>query len=53
MAAIAGAGVVHADVGGRPGSGTLPIQPQSPGLAERIWWGSGRARPRSGSANRA
>ena len=41
MAAIAGAGVVHADVGGRPGSGTLPIQPQSPGLAERIWWGSG------------
>src|SRR6185295_16327245 len=33
MAAIGGAGVVHADVGGRPGSGTLPIQPQSPGLA--------------------
>ena len=41
MAAISGAGVVHADVGGRPGSATLPIQPQSPGLAERIWWGSG------------
>src|SRR5438046_1290467 len=40
-AAIAGAGVVQADVGGRPGPGTLPIQPQSPGLAERIWWGSG------------
>jgi alkanesulfonate monooxygenase SsuD/methylene tetrahydromethanopterin reductase-like flavin-dependent oxidoreductase (luciferase family) len=40
-AAIAGAGVVHADVGGRPGPGTLPIQPQSPGLSERIWWGSG------------
>src|SRR5689334_7835423 len=41
MAAISGAGVVHADAGGRPGSSTLPIQPQSPGLAERIWWGSG------------
>jgi alkanesulfonate monooxygenase SsuD/methylene tetrahydromethanopterin reductase-like flavin-dependent oxidoreductase (luciferase family) len=40
-AAIAGAGVVHADAGGRPGAGALPIQPQSPGLAERIWWGSG------------
>jgi alkanesulfonate monooxygenase SsuD/methylene tetrahydromethanopterin reductase-like flavin-dependent oxidoreductase (luciferase family) len=22
-------------------SGTLPIQPQSPGLPDRIWWGSG------------
>ena len=41
MAAISGAGVVHADAGGRPGAGMLPIQPQSPGLAERIWWGSG------------
>ena len=41
MAAIAGAGVVRADAGGQPGPGTLPIQPQSPGLAERIWWGSG------------
>jgi alkanesulfonate monooxygenase SsuD/methylene tetrahydromethanopterin reductase-like flavin-dependent oxidoreductase (luciferase family) len=41
MAAISGAGVVHADVGGRPGAGTLPVQPQSPGLPERIWWGSG------------
>jgi alkanesulfonate monooxygenase SsuD/methylene tetrahydromethanopterin reductase-like flavin-dependent oxidoreductase (luciferase family) len=41
MAAIAGAGVVHADAGGCPGTGTLPVQPQSPGLAERIWWGSG------------
>ncbi|HET7128163.1 MAG TPA: LLM class flavin-dependent oxidoreductase [Gaiellaceae bacterium] len=41
MVAISGAGVVQADVGGRPGEGTLPIQPQSPGLAERIWWGSG------------
>src|SRR5262245_14990269 len=40
-AAIAGAGVVPADIGGRPGDARLAIQPQSPGLAERIWWGSG------------
>jgi alkanesulfonate monooxygenase SsuD/methylene tetrahydromethanopterin reductase-like flavin-dependent oxidoreductase (luciferase family) len=40
-AAIAGAGVVAADAGGRPGAAMLPIQPQSPGLSERIWWGSG------------
>jgi alkanesulfonate monooxygenase SsuD/methylene tetrahydromethanopterin reductase-like flavin-dependent oxidoreductase (luciferase family) len=40
-AAVAGAGVVHADAGGRPGEGLLAVQPQSPGLAERIWWGSG------------
>jgi alkanesulfonate monooxygenase SsuD/methylene tetrahydromethanopterin reductase-like flavin-dependent oxidoreductase (luciferase family) len=40
-AAIAGAGVVHADAGGVPGPATLPIQPLAPGLPERIWWGSG------------
>src|ERR1700759_3647388 len=40
-AAIAGAGVVRADVGGRPGETMLAVQPQSPGLADRIWWGSG------------
>src|SRR5436305_5968073 len=40
-AAIAGAGVVHADAGSGPGAGMLAVQPQSPGLAERIWWGSG------------
>jgi alkanesulfonate monooxygenase SsuD/methylene tetrahydromethanopterin reductase-like flavin-dependent oxidoreductase (luciferase family) len=40
-AAIAGGGVVRADVGGQPGEALLTIQPQSPGLAERIWWGSG------------
>src|SRR5258705_1997355 len=40
-AAIAGAGVAPADVGGRPGDAMLPVQPQSPGLADRIWWGSG------------
>jgi alkanesulfonate monooxygenase SsuD/methylene tetrahydromethanopterin reductase-like flavin-dependent oxidoreductase (luciferase family) len=43
-AAIAGVGVVAADVGGRPGSATLAIQPQSPGLGERIWWGAGSRR---------
>jgi alkanesulfonate monooxygenase SsuD/methylene tetrahydromethanopterin reductase-like flavin-dependent oxidoreductase (luciferase family) len=39
--AIAGAGVVHADGGGRPSDALLAVQPQSPGLANRIWWGSG------------
>jgi alkanesulfonate monooxygenase SsuD/methylene tetrahydromethanopterin reductase-like flavin-dependent oxidoreductase (luciferase family) len=39
--AIAGAGVVHADAGGVPAAATLPIQPLSPGLSDRIWWGSG------------
>ena len=39
--AIAGAGVVRAEVGGRPGEAMLAVQPQSPGLADRIWWGSG------------
>jgi len=40
-AAIAGAGVVPADAGGRPGPARLAVLPQSPGLPERIWWGSG------------
>ena len=40
-AAIAGAGVAPVDAGGRPGPTMLPIQPQAPGLADRIWWGSG------------
>jgi alkanesulfonate monooxygenase SsuD/methylene tetrahydromethanopterin reductase-like flavin-dependent oxidoreductase (luciferase family) len=40
-AAIAGAGVVPADAGGRASSALLAVQPQSPGLADRIWWGSG------------
>jgi alkanesulfonate monooxygenase SsuD/methylene tetrahydromethanopterin reductase-like flavin-dependent oxidoreductase (luciferase family) len=39
--AIAGAGLVPADAGGRPSEQVLAIQPQSPGLAERIWWGAG------------
>ncbi len=40
--AIAGAGIAQADprmTGGAPG--LLPIQPQSPGLGRRIWWGAG------------
>jgi alkanesulfonate monooxygenase SsuD/methylene tetrahydromethanopterin reductase-like flavin-dependent oxidoreductase (luciferase family) len=40
--AISGAGVAEADpryVGGA--SGLLPIQPVSPGLGQRIWWGAG------------
>jgi alkanesulfonate monooxygenase SsuD/methylene tetrahydromethanopterin reductase-like flavin-dependent oxidoreductase (luciferase family) len=41
-AAIAGAPVVAADLGGRPSERPmLAIQPQSPGLSQRIWWGSG------------
>ena len=40
-AAIEGAGVALADVRMTGSTGTLAIQPQSPGLAERIWWGSG------------
>lgn len=40
-AAIAGRGVVPDDAGGRPGDALLSVQPHSPGLSERIWWGSG------------
>jgi alkanesulfonate monooxygenase SsuD/methylene tetrahydromethanopterin reductase-like flavin-dependent oxidoreductase (luciferase family) len=40
-AAIAGAGVVEADPRMTGSAATLAIQPQSPGLADRIWWGSG------------
>jgi alkanesulfonate monooxygenase SsuD/methylene tetrahydromethanopterin reductase-like flavin-dependent oxidoreductase (luciferase family) len=39
--AVAGAGVVHADGRGGPSQATLAVQPQAPGLADRIWWGSG------------
>jgi alkanesulfonate monooxygenase SsuD/methylene tetrahydromethanopterin reductase-like flavin-dependent oxidoreductase (luciferase family) len=42
LAALRGATVVDADprmLGGT--AGRLAIQPQSPGLADRIWWGSG------------
>lgn len=40
--AITGAGMVEADpryAGGA--TGRLPVQPQSPGLSDRIWWGAG------------
>ena len=41
-AAIAGATVVDADPRMTGGTrGRLAVQPQSPGLGERIWWGSG------------
>src|SRR5262249_30660945 len=40
-AATAGAGAAPADVGGGPGEAMLAVQPQSPGLTDRIWWGSG------------
>ncbi|WP_448006318.1 LLM class flavin-dependent oxidoreductase [Agromyces bauzanensis] len=39
--AIAGAGVAPANPKMTGTTGLLPIQPQSPGLADRIWWGSG------------
>ncbi|NYD68306.1 LLM class flavin-dependent oxidoreductase [Agromyces atrinae] len=39
--AIAGAGAAPADPKMTGSSGLLPIQPQAPGLADRIWWGAG------------
>ncbi len=39
--AIAGRGVVKSDPAMTGGEFSLPIQPQSPGLSDRIWWGSG------------
>ncbi|MGX5680606.1 LLM class flavin-dependent oxidoreductase [Schumannella luteola] len=39
--AIVGAAVARSDPRMTGVSGGLAIQPQSPGLAERIWWGSG------------
>jgi alkanesulfonate monooxygenase SsuD/methylene tetrahydromethanopterin reductase-like flavin-dependent oxidoreductase (luciferase family) len=41
LAAINGATVARTDPARTGVSGGLAIQPQSPGLAERIWWGSG------------
>ncbi|MEP7026359.1 MAG: LLM class flavin-dependent oxidoreductase, partial [Actinomycetota bacterium] len=42
LAAISGAAVARKDPARTGGvSGGLAIQPQSPGLADRIWWGSG------------
>jgi alkanesulfonate monooxygenase SsuD/methylene tetrahydromethanopterin reductase-like flavin-dependent oxidoreductase (luciferase family) len=39
--AITGAPVVHSDPEVTGAAVGLAIQPQSPGLADRIWWGSG------------
>jgi alkanesulfonate monooxygenase SsuD/methylene tetrahydromethanopterin reductase-like flavin-dependent oxidoreductase (luciferase family) len=39
--AISGRGVVKSDPVMTGGEFALPIQPQSPGLIDRIWWGSG------------
>jgi alkanesulfonate monooxygenase SsuD/methylene tetrahydromethanopterin reductase-like flavin-dependent oxidoreductase (luciferase family) len=39
--AIAGRGVAESDPAHTGGSFMLPVQPQSSGLADRIWWGSG------------
>jgi alkanesulfonate monooxygenase SsuD/methylene tetrahydromethanopterin reductase-like flavin-dependent oxidoreductase (luciferase family) len=39
--AIGGAGVVPADVRMTGTAALLAVQPQSPGLADRIWWGAG------------
>src|ERR1700761_8582505 len=52
-AAISGAGGVEADpeFAGPGAAGVrLPIQPQSPGLAERIWWGAGTRATARGAA---
>ena len=40
-AAITGVGVTQADPEMTGAAGRLPIQPQSPGLIDRIWWGAG------------
>jgi alkanesulfonate monooxygenase SsuD/methylene tetrahydromethanopterin reductase-like flavin-dependent oxidoreductase (luciferase family) len=39
--AITGAGIAQADPDFPGAIGLLPVLPQSPGLDERIWWGSG------------
>ncbi len=41
LAAIDGAGVVAADPRMTGSEQPLAVQPQSPGLRDRIWWGSG------------
>jgi alkanesulfonate monooxygenase SsuD/methylene tetrahydromethanopterin reductase-like flavin-dependent oxidoreductase (luciferase family) len=41
LAAINGAAVARTDPARGGISGGLAIQPQSPGLADRIWWGAG------------
>jgi alkanesulfonate monooxygenase SsuD/methylene tetrahydromethanopterin reductase-like flavin-dependent oxidoreductase (luciferase family) len=41
LAAIGGAVVARTDPARTGVSGGLTVQPQSPGLVDRIWWGSG------------
>ncbi len=41
LRAIDGEGVADGDPHQFPNGTRLPIEPQSPGLRERIWWGSG------------
>jgi alkanesulfonate monooxygenase SsuD/methylene tetrahydromethanopterin reductase-like flavin-dependent oxidoreductase (luciferase family) len=41
LAAIQGAGVANANPQMTGSNGALPVLPQSPGLADRIWWGAG------------
>jgi alkanesulfonate monooxygenase SsuD/methylene tetrahydromethanopterin reductase-like flavin-dependent oxidoreductase (luciferase family) len=41
MAAIQGAGVAEGNPNMTGSSAPLAVTPQSPGLAERIWWGAG------------
>jgi alkanesulfonate monooxygenase SsuD/methylene tetrahydromethanopterin reductase-like flavin-dependent oxidoreductase (luciferase family) len=41
LAAISGAGVAQGNPQMTGSSASLPIQPQSPGLTDRIWWGAG------------
>jgi alkanesulfonate monooxygenase SsuD/methylene tetrahydromethanopterin reductase-like flavin-dependent oxidoreductase (luciferase family) len=41
LAAIQGAGVAQGNPQMTGSSAPLPVMPQSPGLADRIWWGAG------------
>jgi alkanesulfonate monooxygenase SsuD/methylene tetrahydromethanopterin reductase-like flavin-dependent oxidoreductase (luciferase family) len=51
--AIAGAGVARADPGMTDVGATLAIQPRSPDLPDRIWWGSGTRRTAAWTAEQA
>jgi alkanesulfonate monooxygenase SsuD/methylene tetrahydromethanopterin reductase-like flavin-dependent oxidoreductase (luciferase family) len=49
--AIAGSALVAGDPRMAGGIGKLAIQPQSPGLSDRIWWGSGTRQTAVWTAN--
>jgi alkanesulfonate monooxygenase SsuD/methylene tetrahydromethanopterin reductase-like flavin-dependent oxidoreductase (luciferase family) len=53
LAAIGGASVARTDPERTGISGGLAVQPQSPGLADRIWWGSGTRATGQWAAGRA